>query len=177
MYYTMKTLAHRAAASLLETLNFTGLSGEQALLATIVSENPFTDPYVSQRAKSLLLLDRGATASEVRHSVAISRRSLVDLIHRFRTGGLCAALLGLHASQARRAWLTLSPSSPPRVQIQPASRTAKRIIDNAAPAATSTSKVIAAVLSPTRQACCCKTDVHQADLHHSGGPTQALPHA
>ena len=89
----MKTILRRAASSLLETLNFTGLSGEQALLATIVSENPFTDPHVSQRARSLLLLDGGATASEVRHSVAISRRSLTDLIQRFRTGGLCAALL------------------------------------------------------------------------------------
>lgn len=125
MYYAMKTIARRAAASLLETLNFTGLSGEQALLATIVSENPYTDPHVSQRAKSLLLLDGGATASEVRRSIAISHRSLVDLIHRFRTGGLCAALLGLHASHARRAWLTLSPSTPPRVKLQPAGRTAK----------------------------------------------------
>ncbi len=177
MYHTMKTIARRAASSLLETLNFTGLSGEQALLATIVSENPFTDPHVSQRARSLLLLDGGATASEVTHSVAISRRSLVDLIQRFRTGGLCAALLGLHASQARRAWLTLSPATPPRVQIQPAGRTAKRVIDKAAPAATSTDKVIAASLSPPRQACCCKTDVHQADPHHSGGPARPPSHA
>lgn len=177
MYHAMKTIARHAAASLLETLNFTGLSGEQALLATIVSENPYTDPHVSQRAKSLLLLDRGATASEVRHSIAISRRSLVDLIHRFRTGGLCAALLGLHASHARRAWLTLSPSTPPRVKLQPAGRTAKRVIDKATPSVTSTPNDIAAELSPTRQACCCKTDVHQADPHHQGGPTQALPYA
>jgi hypothetical protein len=148
MYHAMKTFARRAASSLLETLNFTGLSGEQALLATLVSENPYSDPHVSQPAE------------EVRRSVAISRRSLLDLIERFRSGGLCAALLGLHASQARRAWLTLSPATSPRVQIQPATRTARRLlIDNAAPAATST----LSSLSPTRQACCCKTDVHQAD--------------
>lgn len=126
MYYAMKTIARRAAASLLETLNFTGLSGEQALLATIVSENPATDARVRKRAKSLLLLDEGATVSEVRRSTAISRRSLTELVHRFRTGGLCAALLGLHASAASRAWLTLSPSSAFRVQFQPASSAKKR---------------------------------------------------
>ncbi|MDB6003544.1 MAG: hypothetical protein JWR15_531 [Prosthecobacter sp.] len=169
MYHTMKTIARHAAASLLETLHFTGLSGEQVLLATIVSENPFSDPHVSQRAKSLLLLDGGATAAEVRRSVAMSRRSLADLIQRFRTGGLCAALLGLHASQARRAWLTLSPSSQPRVQLQLTDKTPKRVIDNAVPAATSTAKVISAPLSPTRQACCCNTDNSPADPHHQGG--------
>ena len=73
MYHAMKTIARQAAVSLLETLHFTGLSGEQALLATIVSENPFTDPQVCQRAKSLLLLDGGATASEVRRRAAISQ--------------------------------------------------------------------------------------------------------
>lgn len=135
MYQVMKPLARHAAASLLETLHFTGLSGEQALLATIVSENPFSDPHVSQRARSLLLLDGGATASEVRHSIAISRRSLADLIQRFRTGGLCAALLGLHSSQARRAWLTLSPSASPRVKIQPAGRVVKTSVAMKAPAA------------------------------------------
>ena len=177
MYHTMKTIARRAASSLRETLNFTGLSGEQALLATIVSENPFIDPHVSQRARSLLLLDGGATASEVSHSVAISRRSLTDLIQRFRTGGLCAALLGLHASQARRVWLTLSPATPPRVQLHPVGRTAKRVIDKTTPAATSTAKVIAAPLSPPRQACCCNTDNSLADPHHQGGPQQAASHA
>jgi len=177
MYHAMKTIARQAAVSLLETLQFTGLSGEQALLATIVSENPFTDPHVCQRAKSLLLLDGGATASEVRRRAAISRRSLVDLIHRFRVGGLCAALLGLHASQARRAWLTLSPSTPPRVQIQRAGRTAKRVIDKATPSFTSTPRDIAVALSQTRQACCCKKDICQADPHHQGGLLQTVPHA
>ncbi len=128
----MKTITRHAATSLLETLKFTGLSGEQALLATIVSENPSTDARVRKRARSLLLLDEGATASEVRRSTAISRNSLTELVQRFRTGGLCAALLGLHASAASRAWLTLSPSSALRVQFQPAT-SAKKFVADAIP--------------------------------------------
>lgn len=177
MYHLMKTIAHRASASLLDTLHFTGLSGEQALLATIVSENPTTDPKVRQRAKSLLLLDGGATAAEVRRNLSISPRSLAELIQRFSSGGLCDALLGSHASQASRVWLTLSPASPPQVRFQPANRLRKRVVDTATPSATSTARVIAAPLSPPRQACCCKTDVPQADPHHQGGPQQATPHA
>jgi hypothetical protein len=134
MYHVMKTIARHASASLLETLHFTGLSGEQALLATIVSENPSTDSRVRKRARSLLLLDEGATALEVRRSTAISRRSLTELVQRLRTSGLCAALLGLHASAASRAWLTLSPSSALRVQFQPASSATKRTADATPPA-------------------------------------------
>ncbi|MBK8091092.1 MAG: helix-turn-helix domain-containing protein [Verrucomicrobiaceae bacterium] len=161
----------------METLYFTGLSYEQTLLATIVSENSKIDPKVRQRAKSLLLLDDGATADEVCRSLSISPRRLAELIHRFRTGGLCEALLGWQVSQASRVWLTLTPSSPPQVQLQPISRIKKRVIDTPSPAATSKATVIAAPLSSTRQACCGKTDVHQADPHHQGGPPHVTSHA
>jgi hypothetical protein len=112
-----KTTLHTARA-LLQTLAFTGLSDEQSLLATLVSQNPGTDKRVRQRAQSLLLLNDGATATEVSTSLALSRRCLRELIQRLRIHGLCAALLGAHASRARRAWLALSPCSIPHVHLQ-----------------------------------------------------------
>jgi|GEM_PF-2629493 len=166
----MKKLILQSTQSLLQTLCFTGLSAEQSLLATIVSQNPATDRRIRQRAQSLLLLDGGATSAEVSSSTAMSRRSLADLIQRFRTGGLCAAILGAHASRQRRVWLTLSPSSAPRVHLQTLPATAKRVIDNRRQAAISTTNQVAVTLSPTKQACCCKPDSSPADPHHQGGP-------
>lgn len=120
----MKKLILRSTQSLLQTLAFPGLSAEQSLLATIVCQNPATNNRVRKRARSLLLLNSGATSSEVSNSAAISRRSLGDLIQRFASGGLCAAILGDHASLENRTWLSLNPSSAPSVQLQrrPSSR-------------------------------------------------------
>ena len=158
----------QSTQSLIQTLLFTGLSAEQSLLATIVCQNPATDSRVRKRAQSLLLLDGGASSAEVSSSTAMSRRSLAELIQRFRTGGLCAAILGAHASRKRRAWLTLSPSSAPRVQLQSVPASTKRVIDNGRQAAISTTKEITVSLSPPRQACCCHSTI-KADPHHQGG--------
>lgn len=139
----MKKLILRSTQSLLQTLAFDGLSAEQSLLAAIVSQNPTTDRRVRQRAQSLLLLDGGATSAEVSSRTSISRRSLGSLIQRFSKGGLCAAILGVHASPQRRAWLTLSPSSAPRVQLQrqPSARRAPHSASrHAAPEAASASR-------------------------------------
>jgi hypothetical protein len=173
----MKKLVFQSTQSLMQTLILTGLSEEQSLLATIVCQNPSTDSRVRQRAQSLLLLDGGATSAEVSSSTAMSRRSLAELIQRFRTGGLCAAILGSHASPKRRAWLTLSPSSAPRVHLQPLPTSSKRVIDNGQQTAISTTKHFAVTLSPTKQACCCKPVSPPADPHHQGGPVQTIPHA
>ena len=173
----MKNLILQSTQSLMQTLIFTGLSAEQSLLATIVCQNPATDRRVRQRAQSLLLLDGGATSAEVSSSTAMSRRSLAELIQRFRTGGLCAAILGSHASPKRRAWLTLSPSSAPRVHLQHLPASTKRVIDNGRQAAISTTNHIAVTLSPRKQACCYKPVSSPADPHHQGGPVQTIPHA
>ncbi|MBB5033783.1 helix-turn-helix domain-containing protein [Prosthecobacter vanneervenii] len=157
----MKKLILRSTQSLLQTLAFTGLSAEQSLLATIVSQNPTTDRRVRQRAQSLLLLDGGATSAEVSSRTSMSRRSLGDLIQRFRTGGLCAAILGAHASPQRRAWLTLSPSSAPRVQLQrqPSARRAIPSTEAAAPSAAEKTTTASRIESAR---CCCHSDHSQA---------------
>ncbi|WP_170266668.1 helix-turn-helix domain-containing protein [Brevifollis gellanilyticus] len=108
---------HLPHAALLETLRFTGLSGEQALLATLVSQNPSTHARTRTRARALLLLNEGATVVEAAYKALLSRRGVVDLIRRFSEGGLCHALLGPHATQEQKVWLNLSPSSPERVQL------------------------------------------------------------
>ena len=82
---TMKKVILQSTQSLLQTLFFTGLSAEQSILATIVCQNPATDRRVRQRAQSLLLLDGGATSAEVSNRTAMSRRSLAELIQRFRS--------------------------------------------------------------------------------------------
>ena len=155
----MKTFFSHAASNLLQTPSFTGLSPEQSLLATLVSQNPATDRRVRQRAQSLLLLDGGATTAEVSNSTAVSQRSLMELIQRLRTGGLCAALLGAHASRERRAWLTLSPSSAPHVHLQTHSSRVKRVVDSGQRAVISITNVITAPLSPPGHACCCKSNI------------------
>lgn len=163
----MKFPVSHATATLLQTIHFTGLSGEQALLATLVSQNPATDGRVRARAKVLLLLDEGATVIEAASKVLMSRRSVVELIRRFRTGGLCDALLGSHASQEQRIWLSLSPSSPPHVHLKYRRAQAKRSVDS--PPAPSISETVhsAARLSPTRQTCRLKAEP-KADPRHPG---------
>lgn len=126
----MKNKVRKAAAALLQSLSFNGLSAEQALLATLVTQNPATDPRVRSRARSLLLLHDGATVAEAAQAARTSRRRIYDLIRRFRKGGLCHALLGIHASQERRVWLTLSPSSQPRVRLKFRRPTPQQLIDN-----------------------------------------------
>ncbi|MES2597710.1 MAG: helix-turn-helix domain-containing protein [Verrucomicrobiota bacterium] len=105
-------------AALLETIRFTGLSGEQTLLATLVSKNPSTHSRTRIRARALLLLNDGATVIEAATKAFLSTRSVVDLIRRFSRGGLCHALLGAHATPEQKVWLALSPSSPERVQLK-----------------------------------------------------------
>ncbi len=174
----MKTnSSHSSAKALMDTLRFTGLSGEQALLATLASQNPATSPSIRLHAKSLLLLNEGATVAEVSRQLSLSRRSISTLIWRFENCGFCTAVLGSHASQASRVWLSLSPASPPKVQFQRSGRSRKRTVDTATASATCTSRVIAAPLSSSKQACCCQTDVHQADPNHQGGHERSTPHA
>jgi len=111
-------------------ISFPGLSDEQALITTLVSQNPAAHPRLRSRARSLLLLHDGATPSEVTHETSTSRRSILDLIHRFRAGGLCSALLGNHASSEGRMWLTLSPGGPPRVRLKSPLTNPKRVVDS-----------------------------------------------
>lgn len=104
---------------LLAMITFPGLSDEQALITALVSQNPAANERLRSRARTLLLLNDGATPAEVTHDTHTSQRSVLDLIHRFRKGGLCQALLGTRATSAGRAWLTLSPEGPPRVHLSP----------------------------------------------------------
>jgi hypothetical protein len=131
----MKNKAREAATTLLQSMSFKGLSDEQALLASLVSQNPATDLQVRSRARSLLLLHDGATVAEVAQATGTSRRRIFNLILRFHAGGLCHALLGIHASQERRIWLSLSPSSPPRVHLKFRGSHSKPLIDNTSVAA------------------------------------------
>jgi hypothetical protein len=158
-------------------VKFSGLSVEQALLATLAAQNPAAAPSVRMNAKSLLLLNEGATVAEVAQTLSVSRRLITSLISRFKSGGFCHAVLGGHPSQARRIWLLLNPASPPQVIFQRTGRSRKRAIDTATPSVTYGTQVIAAPLSPPRQACSRETNVKQADPHHQGGPLQATPHA
>lgn len=164
----MKFPASQATATLLQTIHFPGLSGEQALLATLVSQNPATNNRVRTRARALLVLDEGATVIEAAAITLMSRRSVIELIRRFRSGGLNHALLGIHASQEDRVWLSLSPSSPPRVHLKYLRSRARRLIDSP-PASSSSPRVTEpARSSPTGQRCGSKT-CHEADQDHLGG--------
>jgi hypothetical protein len=170
-FIAMKFPVSNAASSLLQTIHFRGLSGEQALLTTLVSQNPATNSRVRARAKALLLLDEGATVIEAAAKTLMSRRSAFELIRRFRSGGLCHALLGAHASQEQRVWLSLSPSSPPRVHLKYRRSQAKRSIDSTLSPSTSLRVISDTRLSSTGQTCCSKAD-RDADHHHHGGLTR-----
>lgn len=111
-------------------ISFPGLSDEQALITTLVSQNPAANSRLRSRARSLLLLHDGATPAEVTHETSTSRRSILDLIQRFRSGGLCSALLGTHPSSEGRMWLTLSPDGPPRVRLKSPLTITKRAVDS-----------------------------------------------
>lgn len=115
---------------LLAMISFPGLSDEQALITALVSQNPSINKRLRDRARSLLLLNDGATPAEVTQDTSTSRRSILDLISRFRSGGLQHALLGLRASHKERVWLTLSPSSAPSVQLARPVIKKKHMIDS-----------------------------------------------
>jgi hypothetical protein len=172
-----RSLPFSPLMALIDTLRFTGLSAEQELLATLAAQNPNAAPSVRLNAKSLLLLNEGATVAEVAQRLSVSHRLITSLITRFKIGGFCHAVLGTNSSQAGRIWLSLSPASPPQLMLLRGSRWRKCVIDTATPSATSNITVIADPLSPTRQACCLKTDVHQADPLHRGGQERTTLHA
>lgn len=98
--------------------SFSGLSGEQVLLATLVKQNPTAEAQVRRRAQILLHLHHGRDVSETARLTGGDRRLVQDLIARFAHGGLCEALLGIHASPEQRVWLNLTPTQPPRVRLQ-----------------------------------------------------------
>lgn len=126
-------------ATFLRNFRFKGLSGEQALLAATVSKNTAAESRVRRRAMSLLLLHRGSSPDEVISITGLSSRSLVDMIQRFLTHGFCAAVLGNRASLKHQTWLTLRPSSPPRVRLQTRA-SVKRAIDRNIPCTISNDK-------------------------------------
>lgn len=171
----MKSSATHAASTLLQTMHFTGLSGEQALLATLVSQNPATHPQIRRRARSLLLLNEGATVAEAARELGGSPRAVAAVVRRFVQGGFCQAVLGSHASRESRVWLTLSPSSRPRVRLQPAASAVKRAIDTEAASATCTPDHKAGPLSPRRQTCRLKKDL-RTHPPHAGGPARPVSH-
>lgn len=102
---------------LVNTPDFDGLSEEQELLATLAASNPHASSAVRTHAKSLLLINSGASVAQVAEKLVIRQHLVVALVHRFVKHGFCGAVLGAKATKANRLWLSLCPSSLPKVRL------------------------------------------------------------